>query len=380
MLSEQNLIDRCGRIPASGIGKIRRGGKDRKDLINSIGRERITGKVETFPGNVYMQYGADNEAPAFEKFKNKYYEATPNDNFYKYDFKAKCGTICLVGATPDGLFNDGQPVEIKSPYSQENYEAQVALAAEVQKDMSGNFKSVKYGPQVQGYFWQVAYQVWIMRFISGNKLDTGTLVFSAPGNEEQTIFSVKCDDAIFTEIEKIILNAEIDIKDVVGPGTKETGEVKMNTELCVLQLSDLKGWINTVTAFGKQMKQEIDRRVKVITDIAIPEIDEKMQWLEENIKASDYEEGDRKIANLSMQTSQTIEIVNWKEVPDEMLKVTLSKTAANAYFKEHGKVPPGTEMVVKDSTISVRASTMASIKQTHYAFLSSAFIEEKKDE
>lgn len=373
-LTDENMLERVGRITASAFASIMLGGGDRLRVIMRIARERTKGEVQNFNPSEAMRYGTNNEKYALAEFKKKFPKAEENNAFYAEDFKSeKDGIVILVGATPDALQEDGEPIEIKSPFSDGNFDVQVQVADRIMmtEDRAGGifsdeYQSVYFGKQIQGYFWQLAFQVWVMRLMrrkSGmedwDELRHGTLVLSPPGNVGQRVFRPRFDDKIFAEIEAVIVRAERDIREECGNKIEAVGEGGKETVASVVEsISQMKGKLNVVDDLMKKVRKEIDRRKAVVVSEVAPDIEAKMSWLKDNMDES-HLSGDTRIAGLSVKESRTIEIQDWEKVPKSMLKVSLDKTAAAKYFDENGELPAGTEWRKGEPTITVRAKSKA---------------------
>lgn len=383
-LTIENLLERLGRMSASSFFSLKSGSKIRNKVILRIARERTEKKQEESRPSSAMRYGSANEAAALVEVQKTIKNVWGNNNFYPIDFKSSEGVVCLVGATPDALYGDGEPLEIKSPASKGNYEEQIAIVDEIIADMDGDFRKYEFGKQIQGNLWQLAFQVWVMRewvklHEGASDLKHGTIVFSAPGNEEQKIFRPEFSEDVFAAIEAAVVRAERDIQAACSGEVIEAGDDnEMTVESAATEMSEIKGFVNCVDEVAKRMKRQVDTRRETLINRAKPHIDRCMEFLKDNVEMEHILEGsDKRISGLTMKASQTIEIEDWRAVPEGMLKITLDKTKANKYLKEKGVPPPGTQIKTGEKVVSVRAVAMAHLVVEDFKYLTGphAFLE-----
>lgn len=372
MLTLDNELQRVGRFSGSAFGGMREGGYKRKTVLERIIEERFSGVLKRTPPSAAMLYGSQNEEKVLEAIKGSY-KVEPNNAFYKVDFISKNGITCLVGATADALFEDGEPLEVKSPSTHENYLEQVKVAEMLVREPSldlmqlpNEFSRMRFGKQILANFWQLAYQIWIMKKVSKNNLNSGVIVFSAPGNAVWKAFRPEFNEEVFTEIEEVIERAEIKIKEMQG-GVVE----KMSVTTAVRRIAEEKGLVNCIKDSASRFRKEIERKEKALIAEVSAETETLMEWLEQNVDDV-HLAGDQRVEGLFRYESETAEITDWREVPEEFLKISLDKRAVRKYCEEKGEMPPGTAIMKSDAKVMVRAKEMKVINREHFEAIAKA--------
>lgn len=105
--------ERKGRITASAVGAILGLSKfaTADDVLRRMVREHFSAEPE-FSGNIATRWGHDNEPQAIDDFA-----ALRDENVFLHDFvSCEIGGV-LCGASPDGITESGELIEIKCPYS-----------------------------------------------------------------------------------------------------------------------------------------------------------------------------------------------------------------------------------------------------------------------
>lgn len=105
--------ERKGRITASAVGAILGLSKfsTPDDVLRRMVREHFNAEPE-FSGNIATRWGHDNEPQAIHEFA-----AWRDENILPHDFvSCEIGGV-LCGASPDGITESGELIEMKCPYS-----------------------------------------------------------------------------------------------------------------------------------------------------------------------------------------------------------------------------------------------------------------------
>lgn len=219
-LSDANLIARCGLYTASAVGKCMFLDPTHESFVKEcsrIAQEQIDGVVVPTEPNMFMQHGIDNEDAAVLAFGRSSQcniygnDVTPNKDIIKCvltDPEGEDGRAIHCGATPDALMLPGnQPIELKTPYTQNNWRNQIQWAEWVKSNMTNEdcpdeFKYIRQN------FWQLAYQMWVVERAYGERIDSGHIAYYDSRSGKIRGFELNRFDYIIKRIEAKVVEMD----------------------------------------------------------------------------------------------------------------------------------------------------------------------------
>ena len=354
-LTEKNQRRRQGLISASNIGMLMMGGKHRQRIIEDLAKARL-GEPTEFITNEAIKRGVYYEPIALDCFNETKAEKVgkvfaENKEFFYADIEG-----VRVGATPDGLSDDGYSLEIKTP-------------------MEANYEKQSENPPLY-YQDQCLFQRLVMAQNTGGLADYTILFYYSPEQKQGIARKIVNDDRIAI-MKKVIVKAESDINEYI----RTYGEPQEET--AVIKVSTLKGMKNLWEAQGKYYSQKIKEIVKRRCE----ELDAQIDELGGEIGlCTEYQNADRSELppGITFSSASAVMVEDMEVIPEKYKKrtVTLDKAALRRDLKA-GIAVAGCRLDTAQTPI-IRAKPVKQIKDNLIDHLQtykteSILIEDKKN-
>ena len=334
MLNAENQKARRGMITASAFAALAAGGASRASVVARLVGEIRKGEFTQTKASAAMDYGTENERNVINAFTRHFYERHPENVVYNEHFYTPPENPLGVGATPDALICDLEPLEVKSPASAEAY-----------------YRQIKTPPDK--YKWQVKFQIWILEQVFGRHIRSGQLVFGNPDNTDDcTSFRIDLEDTDRLYIHGVCASVRREIDEALA---RPHGAVAVATTLAtaIQTAADAGAEMNAIEAHYKAAQA----RLTDIYNRLRTEADERRTNALTFVQASlaDTPKHERP-KGVVYRASSKVKVDDVADLPPEYVKVVRSadKRKLGAALRE-GEIIPGATLEETEE-VSVPAS------------------------
>ena len=232
MLNAENQKARRGIITASAFAALAAGGAGRASVVARLVGEIRKGEFTQTKASAAMDYGTENERNVIKAFTRAHHEGRPEVVVYNENLYQPPENPLGVGATPDALIYDLEPLEVKSPASAEAY-----------------YRQIESPPEK--YKWQVKFQIWILEQVFGQHIGSGQLAFGNPDNiDDCKAFTILLEDADRAHIREVCASVRREIDEALA---RPHNAVAVATTLAaaIQEAADAGAEINAIEAAYK---------------------------------------------------------------------------------------------------------------------------------
>ncbi len=159
-----------------------------------------------------------------------------------------------------------------------------------------------------------------------------------------------------------ITNKFIEIMDKVTEGELSEEEYEKLGEELAIELqnksSNIIGYIQNIESFINAVKDE-EVRLEEMKKTAEKKLSKFKEYVKENMERLELTDIPTSLGNLKItKNPMSVEIDNEEKIPGEFkkveMKVKVDKAAIKKYFKETGKIVPGTKIINNKTSLRIK--------------------------